>query len=91
MSIHSMWLAFIRSNVLNNAKLFSKARTMSGYPGNSLFRFQKGKLDIDESEREARLAFDLLEPVDILSGNALEGVIIEALEVFLRERKNRRG
>jgi hypothetical protein len=31
-----------------------------------------GKLDQDESEREARLAFDVVGPVDTLSGNVID-------------------
>lgn len=41
----------------------------------------EGKLDLDESEREARLAFDLLEPVDTPPGN-----VIEASHIFAKKR-----
>ena len=41
----------------------------------------KGRLDPDESEREARLAFDVLGPIDTSSGN-----VIDAGHIFAKKR-----
>jgi len=41
----------------------------------------KGRLDPDESEREARLAFDVLGPIDTSSGN-----VIDDGHIFARKR-----